>query len=60
MAFDKLVQDGVAIYAGKTKNITLPANAPEITYESSNPEVATVENGIITALSVGETEITAS
>ena len=59
-AFDKLVEDGVALYIGKTQTIALPENTPEISYSNTNPAAATIENGVITALAVGETEITAS
>lgn len=58
--FDKLAEEGVALYVGKSMDINLPANAPEITYQSSNAEVAKVENGSIVALAVGEAEIVAS
>lgn len=54
----------LSLYVGDIKTITatiLPANATEtILWSSSHPEIATVNNGEITAKSVGSTTITVS
>lgn len=50
---------------GKTINVSAQvnpenANDPEVTWETSNPDVATVENGAITAVKAGKATITAT
>lgn len=60
----KLSKSKLAITKGETGRIAAtvkPANAtdPELRWVSSNPLVATVSNGVITASSVGKTTITA-
>ncbi len=64
----KVALDATSAYLlpGDTKTLTasaLPWNAPMdglITWESSDPSVATVENSVITAVAPGEATVTAS
>ena len=60
-----LSKDQIELEAEDTETITaicLPSNADDtsISWKSSNTNVATVDNGIIKAVAVGKTEITAS
>ena len=60
-----LNEESIEIQEGKTATLTatvLPDDATDktVTWKSSNPSVATVENGVITALTAGETTISAS
>lgn len=60
-----LDQSSIEIHEGETKTLTatvLPNDATDktVTWKSSKPSVATVEDGVITALAVGETTISAS
>ena len=60
-----LDKTSVTMLVGEIESLTatvLPANAtfPEVTWESSDPSVATVKEGFITALKEGTTTITAT
>ena len=60
-----LNEESIELQEGKTATLTatvLPDDATDktVTWKSSKPSVATVENGVITALAVGETTISAS
>ena len=48
------------IIYGETHQITLKKEYPSVTWESSDPNVATVKNGEVTAVEVGEAVITAT
>ena len=56
--------DKNALVVGETSNLNVSINpskaSKEVTWTSSNPSVATVNNGTITALSAGTTTITAT
>ena len=61
----ELSQSGVAIKKGDKLTLTatvLPEDAADrsVTWTSSNPDVAKVENGVVEGLSVGSAEITAT
>ena len=56
--------DKNALVVGETSNLSVSINpskaSKEVTWTSSNPSVATVNNGTITAISAGTTTITAT
>ena len=60
----KLDQSSLTISVGDSKTLTAtltPANATDmVTWTSSEEDIATVENGVVTAKAVGETTITAT
>lgn len=61
----ELNQKELSLAEGDTyqlKATVAPDNAqtPELTWTSSKPEIATVENGLITAIAAGETTVTAA
>lgn len=60
----ELDQSSLTISVGNSKTLTAtltPANATDtVTWTSSEEDIATVENGVVTAKAVGETTITAT
>ena len=52
--------EDINLKIGETHTIKLPADAPNVTYSSSNVGVATIENGIVKANGAGETTIVAT
>lgn len=50
----------IARFATKQLTPTVKGTQKAVSWSSSNPAVATVENGLVTALTIGETVITAS
>ena len=62
----ELSQDTFALKIGNTSNITVKVDnqditqSQDITYTPKDPSVATVEKGVITALSKGSTDVTVS
>ena len=52
--------EDINLKIGDTHTIKLPADAPNVTYSSSNVGVATIENGIVKANGAGETTIVAT
>jgi uncharacterized protein YjdB len=61
---ESIEADDVEVVVGGTANITglevLPADAtnPAVTYTSNDETIATVENGVVTGIAVGQTTIT--
>ena len=56
-----LSSEGLTLFAGETYNLVVSApEANNLSWASSNTKVATVENGTVTALADGKTNITAS
>ena len=57
-----LDKTSLSLSVGETATLVAdvrPSNAATVTWSSSNPSVATVEDGVVTAVNVGSTEISA-
>lgn len=55
----------VTIYVGETQNVTASSggtalDASSVTWTSNNPEIFSIENGVITGLAVGQSTFTAT
>ncbi|MDE6269315.1 MAG: Ig-like domain-containing protein [Muribaculaceae bacterium] len=56
--FDEYKDNGLSLYKGAT--LALPANAPSVSYNVEDTNVVDVVDGVLTALAVGETNVTAT
>lgn len=51
--------EGSTVFVGKSITLSLPDGYGEATWESSNTDIATVANGVVTGVAAGNVEITA-